>query len=473
MSACVSSIAGWMACLAFLVAQTAQAAVEAAPATPQVRVEVTRRGDDWRAAFVFDRTFTAWVLPRSAPTAEGGQQWRAASWNIDTRGVRLQRRGSYDVLVADRGALPLRVDVSFTPVPERLQADYSPALTFTDGSVALFVAQFDGFPMDSLAAVGKLPSDLNNQLVPAAEITYVFRDSAGPVLLDGRRAAVAETADSNTYVLFGGTRPIETPDMIGILDPQLPAWIKESLSRAVPALLGRYAQELGRLREFKPALMVSWGGPTPGLVSRAGSVLHGLIAMQYEGSGVLEETAAQRHQGLWFIAHEAAHFWLGQTVAYEYARDAWITEGGADLLAVRAVAEIDPEYDPRGELNRAIEDCIRLTKRHGVASARDRGEQRTYYACGAVFGLVAEAGSGRPFYRFVRQLIDGNRADGIVTRAEWLVALDVATGKPMLRRDIERLLDKGAADPAAHIANLFTLAGISFELDPSGVPRLR
>jgi len=31
MSACVSSIAGWMACLAFLVAHTAQAAVEAAP----------------------------------------------------------------------------------------------------------------------------------------------------------------------------------------------------------------------------------------------------------------------------------------------------------------------------------------------------------------------------------------------------------------------------------------------------------
>lgn len=444
-----------------------------APGVPQVRVEVTRRGDDWRATFIFDRALTAWVLPRSAPIAEGGEPWRAASWNIETRGVRLQRRGSYDVLAADRGKLPLRVDVSFTPVPDRLQADYSPALVFTDGSVALFVAQFDGFPMESLSAVSKLPSDLNNQLVPAAGIRYVFRDAAGPVLLDGRRGAVAETTDANTYVLFGGTRPLETPDMIGILDPQLPAWIQESLAHAVPALLARYTQELGRLREFKPALMVSWGGPTPGLVSRSGSVLHGLIAMQYEGSGVLDETAAQRQQGLWFIAHEAAHFWLGQTVAYEYARDAWITEGGADLLAVRAVAEIDPDYDPKGELNRAIEDCIRLTKRHGVASARDRGEQRTYYACGAVFGLVAEAGSGRSFYKFARQLIDDNRADGIVTRADWLAALDTATRKPMLRRDIERLLDKGVADPAQFIANLFAQAGVYVEVDPSGIPRLR
>jgi hypothetical protein len=241
----------------------------------------------------------------------------------------------------------------------------------------------------------------------------------------------------------------------------------------VPAVLGRYAQELGRLRDFKPAVMVSWGGPTPGLVSRGGSVLHGLIAMQYEGSGMLDESTAQRQQGLWFIAHEAAHFWLGQTVAYEYARDAWITEGGADLLAVRAVAEIDPEYDPNAELNRAIADCIKLTKRHGVASARDRGEHRAYYACGAVFGLVAEAGSGRSFYKFLRRLIDDNRTDGVVTRADWLAALDAATRKPVLRRDIERLLDRGVPDPAGFIANLFTQAAVSFEADPSGAVRLR
>ena len=459
--------------LALLLCGLAPAVNSQAPDVPQVRVEVTRRGDDWHAAFIFDLAFATWVLPRSAPTAEGGQPWRAPSWTVETRGVRLQRRGSYDVLVADRGRLPARVDVDFTPVPDRLQADYSPALVFTDGSVALFVAQFDGFPMDSLSAVGKLPSDLNNQAVPAAALHYVFRDSAGPVLLDGRRLSVAETTDSNTYVLFGGTRLLETPDMIGILDPQLPAWIQESLTRAVPAVLGRYAQELGRLRDFKPAIMVSWGGPTPGLVSRGGSVLHGLIALQYEGSGMLEETTAQRQQGLWFIAHEAAHFWLGQTVAYEYARDAWITEGGADLLAVRAVAEIDPEYDPKAELNRAIADCIKLTKRHGVASARDRGEHRAYYACGAVFGLVAEAGSGRSFYNFLRRLIDDNRADGVVTRAEWLAALDAATRKPVLRRDIERLLDRGVPDPAGFIANLFTQAAVSFEADPSGVLRLR
>jgi hypothetical protein len=180
--------------------------------------------------------------------------------------------------------------------------------------------------------------------------------------------------------------------MAAMLDPQLPAWIRESLSSAVPTLLSRYTQELGALPDFKPTLLVSWAGPTPRVVSRGGSVLRGMIVMTYEGEGVLTENAEQRHQGLWFIAHEAAHFWVGQTAGYEYARDAWITEGGADLLAIRAVAEIEPTYDPRVALNESIADCARLTKRHGVESARDRNEHRAYYACGAVFGLVAEAG---------------------------------------------------------------------------------
>jgi hypothetical protein len=87
--------------------------------------------------------------------------------------------------------------------------------------------------------------------------------------------------------------------------------------------------------------------------------------------------------------------------------------------------------------------------------------------------LIAEAGSGRSFYKFLRRLIDDNRADGVVTRAEWLAALDAATRKPVLRRDIERLLDRGVPDPAGFIANLFTQAAVSFEADPSGVLRLR
>ena len=459
--------------LALLVCGLADAAITSAPGIPQVRVEVTRRADAWTAVFIFDRSVTAWVFRRSDLTRDTAKAWRQDSWRVVTQGVRLQRRNNYDVLTAERGELPRRVTVNFTPVSEGLEQDHPPALVFTDGSVALFVAQFDCFPMDSLSEVKSLPLDLNNHPVPAAKLKFVFHDEAGPVLMAGKRSATGETTEKDTYVFFGDTRPVETPDMVGLFDPQLPEWIGESLTRGVPAMIGRYTQELGALRRFKPTVLVSWEGPTRGLMSREGGALNGLIALRYAGAGLLEETTDQRHIGLWFIAHEAAHFWLGQTVAYEFARDAWITEGGAELLAFRAVAEIEPDYDPRIPLNRAIAECIDLAEDRGVAAAGERGERRAYYACGAVFALVAEAGSGRSYYKFARRLVDASRADGVVSRADWLSVLNELTRRPDLGRDIARLLDRGVPNPGEFITDLLVRAGVNVEVDPSGIPRLR
>jgi len=100
----------WMA---LLVCGPVLAAIADQPGVPQVRVEVTRSEDAWQARYIFDRPVDAWVFPRSAPTAEGARNWRLASWTVETRGVRLQRRGSYDVLSAGRGGVPLEVRIRF------------------------------------------------------------------------------------------------------------------------------------------------------------------------------------------------------------------------------------------------------------------------------------------------------------------------------------------------------------------------
>ena len=364
------------ALLLFAVSGQAAARTPEWSGSAQVRVEITRRGNEWTADYLFDREYPVWVFPRTDVTRVDHQEWRPLSWTVETRGVRLERRGWYDVLTA-RGDVPKQVRIRFTPFTKGLQDDYTPALQFTDGSVALYVAQFDAFPMESVRAVKALPSDLNNQFVPDAKLTYVLRDQAGPVWLRGKRLSVANTDDKNTYVFFGKLQPIETPAMVGFVDPQLPEWIRGSLAQSIPDILARYTQELGAPPGGKPTIMLSWAGPTPRLTSRAGSVLPGLIVLTYEGSGVLSEDEGARVEGLQFIAHEAAHFWLGQTVAYEYARDAWITEGGADLLAMRLTALEHAAYDWRDDFNKSIEECVNLTKRRGVEiRARPQRESR-------------------------------------------------------------------------------------------------
>jgi len=275
-----------------------------------------------------------------------------------------------------------------------------------------------------------------------------------------------------TYVLFGSAEPIVTEAMSAIIDPQLPQWIRASLSHAVPEIFARYTSALGPSAGLKPSLIVSWAGPTPELRSLGGHTLRGLIVMRFEGVGVLDEDAGSRDSNLWFIAHEAAHFWLGQTVRYETVRDTWITEGGANLLAIRTVPLVEPRYDARAELQRNVDECVAMSAARGVATAFERNEFRAYYGCGTVFALVAEAASRRPFSSFVRTLIDANRGDGVLTRAEWLAELDRVSGDPSLSRDIGRMLDAGAEDPKAAIASLFTRAGVRFALGEDGTPRL-
>lgn len=187
---------------------------------------------------------------------------------------------------------------------------------------------------------------------------------------------------------------------------------------------------------------------------------------------MLKENAALRHQARWFVAHESAHFWLGQAVSYEFSRDAWITEGGADLLAIRTVAALDPSYDARAELQRAVDDCVKLTAGRGVESAQERNEHRAYYACGAVFGLVAEATSGKPFPGYVRPLIDANREDKVLTRGEWLAALERTGGRAVTGK-VAALLDTGAVDPRAAIGSLFTAARVPHRLGADGRPLLQ
>ncbi len=354
-----------------------------------------------------------------------------------------------------------------------MASSYDPALLFTDGSVALFSEQFDAFPFSSAAAAAGLPADLNKAGVPDSRTRARFQDAGGPVLHAGRRLGSATIADdSGTYVLFGPARPIVTDAMAAVIDPQLPQWIRETLQQSVPEILGRYAAVLGPPPGPKPTVMVNWAGPSKGTASMSGSVLPGLIVMRYEGEGVLHESPRGRDYALWFIAHEAGHFWLGQKVRYGSPYESWITEGGADLLAIRMVPQVHAGYNAGAKLQTEIDDCVKLSTGHGVAAAIERHEYRAHYACGVVFALVAEAASGGSFTHFVQRLIREKGADGVVTRAEWLALLDEVSEDPLLSRDIGEILDRGATDPKAAIGSLFARAGVRHSVLPEGSLRL-
>lgn len=451
-------------------------AANAAPAViqdePRPAATVTRDGESWTVEYMLDRDAPVWAFYRSSLISGSRKPWRLEQWRVLTPGVLLERIGGYDVLrAADGGAIPRNVRIAFTPRTENLEADYS-FLVFTNGSVAVPSGVFDVFPVASPAAVVEVPNDLSGYPLETGPAVVTWRDHGGPILFRGRRVAEATEAEADTYVLFGGADLVEGAGLTTVADPQLPAWIGSAIEDFAPRVADYYTRRLGPGETDHPTIMMSWAGPTPGRTSMGGSVLPGLVVMSFEGEGVVEASAEVLGIARWFIGHESAHFWLGQTVRYERARDAWITEGGADLMAIRALKTIDPAWNDRAELQKEVDDCVRLAD-EPVAEAAGRGEHRANYACGAVFALAAEAVqrrvTGGDWFDFLRPLIDANRADGVLTRDEWLTALDGLSGDAALRRDIETLLDEGSGDAGVLVAAVLDRAGVAYRMEDARI----
>lgn len=461
------------AALAVAVGLSAAPAVARAE-TPEViaSVAVTRDGERWTVDYDLALGRPAFAFVVSALSREGRRPWRPGRWTVTTPGVEIARIGNYDVLKSTDGRdLPRRIRILMRPLGGDLEAEYAPSLVFTDGAVALFSEQFDLIPLEAAEAARGLPTDLNGVELPGGLTQVTWRDRAGPVLFRGERQVSVTATDAETYVLFGRADLAQGKAIATVVDPNLPVWLRDELEGFTPQVMDYYAAHVGPRRGERPTVMVSWSGPTDNRSSMAGSVLPNLIVIDFEGEGILDASPEVLARARWFLGHEAAHFWLGsQGLRYEVARDAWITEGGADLMAVRALSAMDPAYDAREELQREVDDCIDLTTGKSMVTAGERGELRTNYACGAVFWLVMEAVAEKDVFGVLADLIADN-PDGVLTRQEWLDHLDLVSNDMSLSYDLDRLLDHGAADPAILIGSLFRRAGVDFQM-VAGQPEL-
>lgn len=437
-----------------------------------VRVIVSRHGDKFIADYVLPVDASAWGFWRSSTAANDNQSWRLKSWRVLTPGVTLQRRGQQDAFVGVNGRpVPRHIRISLTPFTGEVTANYVPALRLGGNSVALFDGHFSVFAVGRENQLDRLPQGFDPEAAKVGDYGTAVAFKGRSLRLAGDVEGYRRGESAGAYGLFGVPRAVIANGVATVIDTELPKWIADDLASFTPRVMGAMTARIGPSGAVQPTVLAAWEGPDRPGASMNGGTLKGLILMRFEGKSALRELPALRNMARWFIAHEASHFWLGQKVDYESARDSWIMEGGADLLAVRTVGTLDPTFDRTKVLNEALADCSALAAKP-VATAIERNEPRANYACGAVFSLVAEKANHGDFYAFVRGLIADNQVDHVVNSAEWLAALDRASGKPELSSAIRKLLGKGSPAPAADLAALLKSASIPYKLDSKGVPQL-
>ncbi|MBW0144194.1 M1 family aminopeptidase [Sphingomicrobium clamense] len=229
----------------------------------------------------------------------------------------------------------------------------------------------------------------------------------------------------------------------------------------MPAALEYYTDKMGDPgNDERPTIMVTWDGPTPDMAGLSGSALDGLVAMSIEGEGLAYHNDEMAHRMRWFIAHEAAHFWLGQVVQYDKEADAWIMEGGADLAAIRAVAELDPEFVASTEERREWQECADALGKGTLATARARGDFQMPYSCGAVLMMGAESVNDGDYFGFVRSLFAAERKDGFASTRDWLDAFRRAGASRQAVRLARHIATGRVDNPAATLAEFARETGV-------------
>lgn len=335
----------------------------------------------WRATYRFDAPVTRLRFERDAAFH------RERVWRVVTPGFRIVRDGDTEAVVADSGTAATRTLVlEFPAYTAPLPKEYELFQPFSDGAVALYTGHFYAAP----GVAGKEASFLRTlRIVPPAGMRGVVggKTVAGVV-------TYTDAVGQGTYTYLGRATPIETPDVLAIVDPGMPAWLRSGYERDLPRLFAAYAAGFDAKLPWKPTVLFSFKDTTLSGYSSGGGTLPGLLNMTLTGQAWRTPSASGAASAFELLAHESAHLWNGQVVdAPDAPAMAWMHEGSADALAAAMVLRfglIDSTEATRRQ-EATFNRCASAGTKGSVATALRRGAIKMVYDCGAMMAVWSVA----------------------------------------------------------------------------------
>lgn len=448
--------------------QTPSAAADTLLEGSAITATVTDLGDGiFQLDYVFAEPQAALIFSRSAA------DHRIGAWVPLDAGTHLERIGGVDSILFDAPAdhAGFRLEARSA----RPDGDYSPFVAFSDGGIVVYTGQFELLPeqgRDSIAALGGQIDRWDGE----QPVLGVRVRSTRPIIADGR-SGLHETVELGqgvgSFVYIGEGELAEGDSFVGIIDPALPAWIRDSFDTDLAAIFARYEALWGFELEERASLLFAFGGyDVPGF-SNKGGVIGSSVMLNSSGEALREETPQVRRFLHWFFAHEAAHLFQNAAgVELADTVDSWIHEGAANAMANAALAELtdDPHADLIRVYQTAITDCTAALEDGNLASAAERGRFQAYYDCGSLIALMtAAAVPDRSLYAFwtgmqARALEQARDLDA----AFYFETMEAYGAAPEVIAAIDALVSYRLSDPVNALGNALERAGLSPAFDETG-----
>ena len=432
--------------------------------TLEIIANVHQQSDeDWLLTYKISR-------PVSALFIADGENYRFQSWQILSPGKKLVYSDTMGLpaITSDQPFDSLTIRIK--PHTEVLANDYTPFRRFTDGSWMIYTGQFSMLPRIKLENDGRPGSRQEDWSLS----TRVFFHSlpGNQILLSGQKFTTEAEwiADSRgTYVYMGTIPPIETNDVLGVIDPGAPEWMVRQLDVMLPRLFAYYSKKTFYQLHYKPLVLLSFK-PRVGGGSLDGGALPGLIQLSVEENPNGNPNEEQLTRLSWFIAHEAAHLWNSQLFSHASSGSAWLHEGGAESFAYSALRNLDliSKQDHLNAFNEALTHTLTRLPGKSLNSAALRGAYQDDYAAGLMIGLITEkalqkAGTGMDIIDFWRVIFRSSFDLGNKYSQElYLETLLGLTGDAVSVDWIRTLADTGTPDLTNYFEHIFGHLNIAY-----------
>ena len=427
------------------------AAAPASRESTDVRIEVTRLadGDTWEASYTLAEPTTRLVFP------DNTNLFRHDAWVVTSDGMELAVEDGHEVIRAADQAAFNEVEFRFASNIEHLDRSYEFHVPFTDGGVLLYTGHFEvhteSGPLDTELVLKGRP-DEHLWVAGAVHDTWVQHSGE---------------QGFGTYAYFGTGTPLQTEDVVALVDPGLPEWIRTETERYLPQLFELYAERLGFELPARPMVFFSYIEGPPGMGDFSGGALAELIQLTVKGRQWATRDSSSEgpfERLIGFLAHESVHLWNRPTGDQEPVPGSpWMHEGGADALSFRALLELGV-IDQAGlylRHSRAINGAAQRLQGTSVRESGNPQSSMNFYEAGSALALATElalqaADPGLDLFDFWRLLLAEARASGrAFTQEDYYALADrLAPGSDIGAR-LRAFVETRHEDPAAAFMDLF------------------
>ena len=427
----------------------------AATATPELRAEEHHAEIKIRIVHIgSDAWSLTYKLAKPADRLDLGPSlggFRQRDWQVITDGVKIKTKNGRDYLEAEKKPAKFsNVVIRFTARTLGRKKDYEPIVPFGQSGGLLYTGHF--WPWRE------------NGGRQFATFSFVPEQGAYVSVFDQHQEQIESWQSSIShpaFVYFGPLAPTKSDVILSVTDPEIPAWVSDQMTEAMPKILSKLAMLFGRELLVTPNLFFSFQQPTPvGWFGYAGDALPGQFRLALSGGGWLSPSELGADLLNRALAHEAVHLWQLSAFPRDENVPDWIHEGAADGIAAEALLALGIWDGAQwiNDFDDAKEECAFELDDGSLRGAIGRGSIRGIYACGHVLMRVAaqahnDRGSISVFWRDFADRAEAN--DGY-DAALFFSMIEEAGGRDLARK-VRRFERTAFARPDREIDHLLGL----------------